>query len=128
MTTPSHQRVAGLGCYSTVVASVAAHHDVPLESPGLAPAVLHQPVVFARVNTVANSQHAMVEVSLTAEPVVVHTAGVQLEGLVVSVNGHRDGPNLSHCSLQGALVLGLHVHEAGEVGANIGGLEGAGAV
>ncbi len=41
--------------------------------------VLHKPVVLAPVSAIANSQDAMVQLSLGARRLIVHTTGVQLQ-------------------------------------------------
>ena len=88
-----HEGVAGSRGHSAHVLLVPGNLDVALVSPGGAPAVLDEPVSLARllVNTVADSQHAVVKVLRAALLVPVHATVVKLETLVAGINGDADG-------------------------------------
>merc|ERR1712168_694320 len=82
--------VASHGGNATLVVLSLGHLDVSSLSPDSAPRVLDNPVVLASLATVSNSQDTMVERVAGAVGLVVDTAGVQLEGVVGSVDGNGD--------------------------------------
>ena len=68
------ERVAGRGGDTAVVLLVTGHLDVTLVTPGLAPAVLHEPVVLAVIGrAVANDEDTVVEFSGGAFRLIVDT-------------------------------------------------------
>ena len=124
-TTQLHCGVAGLGSNATVVVIIAAHHDVALHAPIGAPAVLHQPVCFSIVSTVANHQDGMIQVSARAQWLIVHTTTVHLETWVASVNANGNWTNGSSGFLKSVFIIGLDGNIASINGSNIGGFEAA---
>lgn len=84
------QRVAGHGGDAALVILIARHFDVALEAPGLAPAVLDEPIVIAVVGSVANNEDAVVKLLLVALGLLVDAVFVELEAGVSGVDSDRD--------------------------------------
>ena len=100
--------VAGSGGDSAHVLVVASHLDVALRSPCLTPAVLHQPVVLAFVDAIADGQHTVIKTGAAALVVDENSALVVPEIGAGGIDGDGDGSDLltqiateeqQHCSL-----------------------------
>jgi len=63
--------------------------DVALVTPEVTPGVLHNPVVTAILRAIAHHKHSVVQSSSAGR--VKHSASVQLELTLVSLNGNTDG-------------------------------------
>uniref|UniRef100_A0A182MHF3 Uncharacterized protein n=1 Tax=Anopheles culicifacies TaxID=139723 RepID=A0A182MHF3_9DIPT len=85
-----HQRVAGSGSNTAVIVTVACHLYVTLVTPGRAPGVLYQPVVFAFLRcSITDRQHTVIELFRIALRFVVHTLRVELERFVRCIDSDR---------------------------------------
>ena len=101
-------------------ASASLEQDVALVTPRGAPRVLHLVVVVAgAVSAVAHGQHTVVQRSAAGSG--HHTAGVELEGRLVGLHGHRHGL-LGDGGHQGGLIVGRHILVAGDGGHGSAGL------
>mmetsp|Transcript_15277 Transcript_15277/g.40294 ORF Transcript_15277/g.40294 Transcript_15277/m.40294 type:complete len:300 (+) Transcript_15277:1029-1928(+) len=104
-------------CHSNATQTLLRRHtllqaDVALLAPLWAPGVLHDPVahVGLRVCAIAHHQHTMVQLS-AAGLISKHAAHVQLEGLLVSLDGHAHGL-MRHGRLEGSLIVLWHILKA----------------
>ena len=122
-----NKRDAGSCGHSTHVVVVPPHLDVALVTPGVSPAVLHQPVVMVgvRVIAVAHCQHSVVQVRGAAFGLVVDTITVELEAVVAGVDSDADWSHAGHSRLQSRLVTLFNVNEAVISSADVIGLERA---
>jgi len=94
---------------TTVVVPVTGHLDVSFLSPACAPRVLHQPVVFKSLGTIAHNQYTVVKSGLTAQQLVINTRLVHLEGLVGGIDGNGDWTNGCNSLFESIFILGSDV-------------------
>ena len=85
--------------------------DVTIFTPGGAPRVLDLVIRSAVLNAVTNGKDTVIELGAAASSVLEDTAGVALEGTLVSLDGDRDG-SLGDGSLEGLGAVGGHILEA----------------
>ena len=90
--------------------------------------IFNQPIIFAAVWSVSNSEYTVVKSGRAAGGLVVDSLLVQLEWPMTCVNGDRDGSNGGDSLLEFVLVFVGDVHEAGIGGPNVVSLELAEAV
>jgi len=93
-----HNGVGRISCNTAVVITVARHQNVATETPCSAPAVLHDVEIGTSLHAIADSGHTVIKLSRRAGSLIVHSASVELEGGMRSINGHRDRPNGSNRS------------------------------
>jgi len=115
-----HNGVRGRGGNTALVALVAGHHDEALVTPRGTPRVLDNPVVLARVSAITNSQDTVVQVLGRAQGLIVDTRLVELEGVVGSIDGNRDGANGGNGRLESSLRTSLDILVAGDGTTRVG--------
>lgn len=87
----SDEGVTGRRSDAAHIISVARHHDVSLETPRFAPAVLYQPIIFAALSdAVSHNEDPVVKLLGVAIRLVIDAALVQLEALVAGINSNGD--------------------------------------
>ena len=91
------------GRNGAMIVLVLGHLDVVLLIPSSAPRVLDQPVVVTILTAIFNNQSTMVKTVRCAVWLMVDTSGVELEGLLRSINGDRERANCSHSFHQSLL-------------------------
>merc|ERR1712241_1270329 len=82
--------LAVVGSEEAVLVAVLAESDVAVLAPARSPGVLHGPVLIRSVVVVSDNENTVVE-GVTARRRVKHTAGVQLERVLVSLDGNGHG-------------------------------------
>jgi len=95
----------------TALVAATDHADVTLLTPRGTPGVLDNPVVLASIGTITNGEDTVVEVG--AAGAVKDTRGVELEALLVGLNGNGDGL-CANSGEESRLAVGLDVLVAGE--------------
>jgi len=115
-------RVRGHGGNTAVVVAVARHPDVTVHAPIGTPRVLDDPVIAAARGAVTDAQDTMIEGSARASGFVVNTAGIELEGLLRSIDGNADGTNVGRSGLESSLRARGDVGVGGKGGTTVGGI------
>jgi len=108
-----------------LVVEVSGHLDVPLDTPVSSPRVLDEPISTSAVNSPSDGEDSVVEGGGRASWLVVDSTGVQLEGVLRSIDGNRDGSE-GNLGKEIALTSGLDVGEALESGTAVGSVVVAG--
>jgi len=78
-----------------LVVEVSGHLDVPLDTPVSSPRVLDEPISTSAVNSPSDGEDSVVEGGGRASWLVVDSTGVQLEGVLRSIDGNRDGSRVT---------------------------------
>jgi len=117
----------GHGSNTTVVVPVPGHEDVTAHAPRGSPTVLDDPVVLAAGGTITNSEHTMVEGGGAAGRLVVDASGVELEGVLRSIDGDASG-TLGNLGLKIRFAARGHIDVGSELRTAVGGVVLAGSI
>ena len=91
-----------------------------MQSPGCSPRVLNDPVILTGLSSVTDDQNTVIEVGRAALWFVVDTSGVELEGVVRSIDGNADGSDVGAGGLKSALATRWERLEAADGGGLVG--------